>query len=154
MSETSLGPSSSEMDWHKVEKNVLWSDESTFQIISGNQGHCDLWAKEKKDYPDCYQHQLQKLASVMASGCVSAHVCHICEGHINGEYRLMLPSRRLFQRPPCLFQRDNAKTHAVQTCLLLTMCGALWSRDPRLLSTWSHLSSKKGKEYHFKTLNN
>ncbi len=26
-------------------KSVLWSDESKFDIIVGNHGHCALWAK-------------------------------------------------------------------------------------------------------------
>ena len=39
-------------------KSVLWSDESTFQIVFGNCGRSVLRAKEEKDHPDCYQHKV------------------------------------------------------------------------------------------------
>lgn len=39
-------------------ESVLWSDESTFQIVFGNCGHSVLRAKEEKDHPDCYQHKV------------------------------------------------------------------------------------------------
>ena len=47
---------------------------------------------------------------------------------------------------------------AVQTCLPLRMCGALWSEkydngDPGLLSNWSHTSSTNGKEFRFQSFN-
>ena len=83
-------------------KSVLWSDESTFQIIFGNCGRCVLWAKEEKEHLDCYQRKVQKPASVMVWGCVSAHGMgnlHICEGTINAERYIqaveqhMLPSK-------------------------------------------------------------
>ena len=105
-------------------KSVLWSDESTFQIVFGNHGRRVLRAKEEKDHPDCYQCKVQKPASVMVWGCVSAHGMgnlHICEGTINAERYIqvleqhMLPSkRRLFQGRPCLFQQDNAKPHSAR----------------------------------------
>ncbi len=41
-------------------KSVLWSDESKFNILVGNHGHCVLRAKEKGDLPACYQHSVQK----------------------------------------------------------------------------------------------
>uniref|UniRef100_A0A3B4CB63 Transposase Tc1-like domain-containing protein n=1 Tax=Pygocentrus nattereri TaxID=42514 RepID=A0A3B4CB63_PYGNA len=69
-------------------KSVLWSDESTFQIVFGNHGRCVPWAIEEKDCPDCYQCKVQKPASLMVWGCVSAHDMgnlHICEGTINAE---------------------------------------------------------------------
>uniref|UniRef100_A0AAR2KV54 Tc1-like transposase DDE domain-containing protein n=1 Tax=Pygocentrus nattereri TaxID=42514 RepID=A0AAR2KV54_PYGNA len=76
----------------------------------------------EKDSPDCYQHKVQKPASLMVWGCVSAHDMgnlHICEGTINAERYIqvleqhMLPSKqRLFQGRPCLFQQDNAKPHS------------------------------------------
>ncbi|KAJ8369210.1 hypothetical protein SKAU_G00092380, partial [Synaphobranchus kaupii] len=48
----------------------------------------DIQVKEEKDHPNCYQHKVQKPASVMVSGCVSAHGMgnlHIYEGTINAE---------------------------------------------------------------------
>jgi len=58
---------------------VLWSDESTFLIVFGNPGRRVLRAKEEKDHPDCYQRKVQKPASVMVWGGVSAHAS-ICDG--------------------------------------------------------------------------
>lgn len=52
---------------------MLWSDESTFQIVFGNHGCRFLRAKEEKDHPDCHQRKVQKPASVMVWGCVNAH---------------------------------------------------------------------------------
>ena len=105
-------------------KSVLWSDESTFQIVFGNNGRRVLRTKEEKDHPDCYQRKVQKPASVMVWGCVSAHGMgnlHICEGTINAERYIqvleqhIVPSkRRLFQGRSCLFQQDNAKPHTAR----------------------------------------
>ena len=69
-------------------KSVLWSDESTFQIVFGKCGRRVLRTKEEKDHPDCYGRKVQKPASVMVWGCVSASGMgnwHICEGTINAE---------------------------------------------------------------------
>uniref|UniRef100_A0AAR2J834 Transposase Tc1-like domain-containing protein n=1 Tax=Pygocentrus nattereri TaxID=42514 RepID=A0AAR2J834_PYGNA len=95
-------------------KSVLWSDESTFQIGFGNHGRCVLRAKEEKDCLD-YQRKVQKPASLMVWGCVSAHGMgnlHICEGTINAERYIqvleqhMLPSKqRLFQGHPAYFSK-------------------------------------------------
>ena len=94
-------------------KSVLWSDESTFQIVFGKCGRRVLRTKEEKDHPDCYGRKVQKPASVMVWGCVSASGMgnlHICEGTINAERYIqvleqhMLPSKqRLFHGRPCLF---------------------------------------------------
>ncbi len=51
-------------------KSVLWSDESKFDILVGNHGHCVLWAKEKGDLPACYQRSVQKPESLMVWGCI------------------------------------------------------------------------------------
>ena len=106
----------------KTVKRVLWSDESTFQLVFGKNGCQILRAKDEKDHPDCYQRKVQKPASVMVWGCISAHGMgdlHICEGTIDAEAyvgileRHMLPSRRqLFPGTPCLFQQDNARPHS------------------------------------------
>ena len=105
-------------------KSVLWSDESTFQIVFGKCGRRVLRTKEEKDHPDCYGRKVQKPASVMVWGCVSASGMgnlHICEGTINAERYIqvleqhMLPSKqRLFHGRPCLFQQDNAKPHSAR----------------------------------------
>ncbi len=102
-------------------RKVLWSDESKFDILVGNHGHRVLWAKEEGDLPACYQRSVQKPASLMVWGCISAYgmgSLHVLEGTINAERYIkvleqhMLPSRRrLFQGKPCVFQQDNAKPH-------------------------------------------
>ncbi len=102
-------------------KSVLWSDESKFDILVGNHGRCVLLAKEEGDLPACYQRSVQKPASLMVWGCISAYdmgSLHVLEGTMNAERYIkvleqhMLPSRRrLFQGRPCVFQQDNAKPH-------------------------------------------
>ncbi len=102
-------------------KSVLWSDESKFDILVGNHGCRVLRAKEEGDLPECYQRSVQKPASLMVWGCISAYgmgSLHVLEGTMNAERYIkvlvqhMLPSRwRLFQERPCVFQQDNAKPH-------------------------------------------
>ncbi len=102
-------------------KSVLWSDKSKFEIFVGNHGRCFLRAKEEGDLPACYQHSVQKPASLMMWGCISAYgmgSLHVLEGTMNAESYIkvleqhMLPSRwHLFQGRPCVFQQDNAKPH-------------------------------------------
>ncbi len=81
-------------------KSVLWSDESKFDILVGN--------KEEGDLPACYQRSVQKPASLMVWGCISAYgmgSLHVLEGTMNAERYIkvleqhMLPSRqRVFQK--------------------------------------------------------
>ncbi len=111
-------------------KSVLWSDESKFDILVENHGCCVLWAKEEGDLPACYQHSVQKPASLMVWGCISAYgmgSLHVLEGTMNAERYIkvlvqhMLLSRRcLFQGRPFVFQQDNAKpqTAAITTAWL------------------------------------
>ena len=58
--ESSLGAKSSEMDRKTVEISVLWSDESTFQLVFGKNRRRILRAKDEKDHPDCYQRKCAK----------------------------------------------------------------------------------------------
>ncbi|XP_072136367.1 uncharacterized protein [Mobula birostris] len=62
---------------------MLWSDESTFQLVFGKNGRRVLHAKDENDHPDCYQRKVQKPASVMVWGCISAHgmefLCKCCQ---------------------------------------------------------------------------
>lgn len=51
---------------------MLWSDESTFQIVFGNRRSRALWAKEEKHHPD-YRLKFQKAASVMVWECAHAN---------------------------------------------------------------------------------
>ncbi len=102
-------------------KSVLWSDGSKFDILVENHRSRVLRAKEEGDLPACYQHSVQKPASLMVWGCISAYgmgSLHVLEGTMNAERYInvleqhMLPSRqRVFQGRPCVFQQDNAKPH-------------------------------------------
>ncbi len=102
-------------------KSVLWSDEPKFNILVGNHGRRVIRAKEEGDLPACYQHSVQKPASLMVWGCIIAYgigSLHVLEGTMNAERYIkvleqhMLPSRwRLFQGRPCVFQQNNAKSH-------------------------------------------
>ncbi len=102
-------------------KSVLWSDESKFDILVGNHGRRVLRAKEEGDLPAFHQRSVQKPASLMVWGCISAYgmgSLHVLEGTMNAERYIkvlaqhVLPSRwRLFQGRPCVFQQDNAKPH-------------------------------------------
>ena len=92
------------------------------QLVFGKNRHRILRAKDEKVHPDCYQQKVQKPASVMVLGCISAHSMgdlHICEGTINAETfvaileRHMLPSRwRLFPGTPCVFQQGDIRLHS------------------------------------------
>ncbi len=84
-------------------KSVLWSDESKFDILVGNHGRRVLRAKEEGDLSACYQRSVQKTASLMVWGCISAYgmgSLHVLEGTMNAERYIkvleqhMLPSRR------------------------------------------------------------
>ncbi len=69
-------------------KSVLWSNVSKFDILVGNHGCRVLWAKEEGDLPACYQHSVQKPASLMVWGCIRAYSMgslHVLEGTINTE---------------------------------------------------------------------
>ncbi len=89
--------------------------------IFGKLGRHVIRTKEDKDNPSCYQRSVQKPASLMVWGCMSAcgmGSLHIRKGTINAERYIqvleqhMLPSRRrLFQGRPCIFQHDNARPH-------------------------------------------
>ncbi len=102
-------------------KTVLWSDESKFEVLFGKLGRRVIRTKEDKDNPSYYQRSVQKPASLMVWGCMSAcgmGSLHIWKGTINAERYIqvleqhMLPSRRrLFQGRPCIFQHDNARPH-------------------------------------------
>ncbi len=69
-------------------KSVLRSDKSKFDILVGNHRDRVLWAKDEGDLPACYQHSVQKPASLMVWGCISAYgvgSLHVLEGTMNAE---------------------------------------------------------------------
>ncbi len=93
-----------------------------FTFLIGNHEHGVLRAKKEGDCPACYQRSVQKPASLMACGCISAYCMgrlHVLEGTMNAERYIkvleqhILPSRwRLFQGRPCVFQQDSARPHS------------------------------------------
>ncbi|KAK3545341.1 hypothetical protein QTP70_004064 [Hemibagrus guttatus] len=73
-------------------KTVLWSDESKFEVRFGKLGRHVIRTKEDKDNPSCYQRSVQKPASLMVWGCMSAcgmGSLHIWKGTINAESATM-----------------------------------------------------------------
>ncbi len=54
-------------------KSVLWSDESKFDILVGNHGRRVLRAKSVGELSAFHQHSVQKPASLMVWGCISAY---------------------------------------------------------------------------------
>ncbi|KAK3546502.1 hypothetical protein QTP70_026357, partial [Hemibagrus guttatus] len=69
-------------------KTVLWSDETKFEVLFGKLGRHVIRTKEDKDNPSCYQRSVQKPASLMVWGCMSAcgmGSLHIWKGTINAE---------------------------------------------------------------------
>ncbi len=95
-------------------KSVLWSDESKFDILVGNHGRRVLWAKEEGDLPACYQHSVQKPASLMVWGCISAYgmgSLHVLEGIMNAERYIKVLEQTSRPSRWCVFQQDNAKPH-------------------------------------------
>ncbi|KAK3532983.1 hypothetical protein QTP70_006201 [Hemibagrus guttatus] len=62
--------------------------ESKFEVLFGKLGRHVIRTKEDKDNPSCYQHSVQKPASLMVWGCMSAcgmGSLHIWKGTINAE---------------------------------------------------------------------
>ncbi len=114
-----VGQGSFIMDCFKVEKCSMVRRVQI--ILVGNHGCRVLRAKEEGDLPACHQRSVQKPASLMVWGCISAYgmgSLHVLEGTMNAERYIkvleqhMLPSRRrLFQGRPCVFQQDSAKPH-------------------------------------------
>ncbi len=95
-------------------KSVLWSDESKFDILVGNHGRRVLWAKEEGDLPSCHQRSVQKPASLMVWGCVSAYgmgSLHVLEGTMNAERYIKVLEQHVLPSRWRVFQQDNAKPH-------------------------------------------
>ncbi len=106
-----VGQGSFKMDCFKVEK---WSDESKFDILVGNHGRRVLWAKEEGDLPACYQRSVQKPASLMVWGCISAYgmgSLHVLEGTMNAERYIKVLEQHMLPSRGRVFQQDNTKPH-------------------------------------------
>ncbi len=95
-------------------KSVLWSDKSKFDILVGNHGRRVLQAKEEGDLPACHQHSVQKPASLMVWGCISAFgmgSLHVLEGTMNAERYIKVLEQHMLPSRWRVFQQDNAKPH-------------------------------------------
>ncbi len=95
-------------------KSVLWSDESKFDILVGNHGRRVLWAKEEGDLPACHQRSVQKPASLMVWGCISAYgmgSLHVLEGTMNAERYIKVLGQHMLPSRQRVCQQDNAKPH-------------------------------------------
>ncbi len=82
-----VGKGSFKMDCFNVKKcsTVI---RVPIYILVGNHGCHVLRAKEEGDLPACYQHSVQKPASLMVWGCISAYgmgSLHVLEGTMNVE---------------------------------------------------------------------
>ncbi len=80
-----VGQGSFKMDCFKVRK-VFYGQTSQIDILVGNHRRRVLWAKEEGDLPACYQRSVQKPASLMVWGCISAYgmgSLHVLEGTMN-----------------------------------------------------------------------
>ncbi len=110
-------------------KSVLWSDESKFDILVGNHGCQVLQSKEERDLPICHQHSVQKPATLMVWGCISANSMdslHVLEGTMNAERYIKVLEQHMLPSRWHVFQQYNAKPHiaAVTTTLLRSRRGA------------------------------
>ncbi len=106
-----VGQGSFKTDCFKVEKG---SDESKFNILVGNHGCCVLRAKEEGDLPVCYQCSVQKPASLMVWGCISAYSMgslHVLEGTMNAERYTKVLEQHMHPSRGRVFQQGNAKPH-------------------------------------------
>ncbi len=80
-----VGQGSIKMDCFKVEKCSMVRPNLIFFI--GNHGRRVLRTKEEGDLPACYQHSVQKPASLMVCGYMNAYMgnLHVLEGTMNAE---------------------------------------------------------------------
>ncbi len=88
-------------------KSVLWSDESKFDILVGNHRRHVLRAKEEGDLPACHQRSVQKPASLMVWGCISAYgmgSLHVLEGTMNAERYIKVLEQHMLPSRQCLFK--------------------------------------------------
>ncbi|KAK3514170.1 hypothetical protein QTP70_005094 [Hemibagrus guttatus] len=71
-----------------LKRRSSFRNESKFEVLFGKLGRHVIRTKEDKDNPSCYQRSVQKPASLMVWGCMSAcgmGSLHIWKGTINAE---------------------------------------------------------------------
>lgn len=116
------------LDWAKVHKNwsiskwrqVLFSDESRFSLMSDKPAH--VWRKAKESMrPDCLVRTAKHPESQMVWGCMSYKSTgrlHFVQGTMNSDQymsvlkdRLLPSAHDMFPRQKWVFQQDLAPCH-------------------------------------------
>ncbi len=88
--------------------------ESKFDILVGNHRLRVLRAKEEGYLPSCYQRSVQKSASLMVWGCISAYgmgSLRVLEGTMNAERYIKVLEQHMLPSRWCVIQQNNAKPH-------------------------------------------
>ncbi len=135
--------------WAKAVKkweSVLWSDESKFDILVGNHGRRVLWAKEEEELPACHQRSVQKPASLMVWGCLSAYVMgslHVLEGTMNAESYIKVLEKHLLPSRRRAFQQDNIKPHT-------TAITTPWLRNRVQVSSGAELACLQSRSFTYR----
>ena len=89
-------------------KTVLWSDESRFEVLYGTLGRHVIRTREDKDNPSCYQRSVQKPASLMVWGCMSAcgmGSLHVWKGTINAENHVQVLEQHMLHLDVISFRK-------------------------------------------------
>ncbi len=108
-----VGQGSFKIDCFKVEKCSMVR-RVQIDILVGKHGHHVLQAKEEGDLPACHQCSVQKPASLMVWGCISAYgmgSLHVLEGTMNAERYIKVLEQHMLPSRWRVFQQDNAKPH-------------------------------------------
>ncbi|KAI4881125.1 hypothetical protein NFI96_002717 [Prochilodus magdalenae] len=115
-----LGQGSFKMECGKME--VLWSDESRFEVLYGTPGRHVIRTREDKDNPSCYQRSVKKPASLMPPTHVLPHGGHMCSFAVASRY---VPSQGLSVFPQsgiCQTVRQSQAEAAVHSTQPETYC--------------------------------
>ncbi len=108
-----VGQGSFKMDCFKVKKCSMVRRVQIWNLV-GNPRRRVLWAKEEGYIPAYYQRSVQKPASMIVWGCISAYgigSLHVLEGTINAEMYIKVLQQHMLPSWRRLFQHDNAKPH-------------------------------------------
>ncbi len=134
------------------------------------------------DLTACYQRSVQKPASLMVWGCISADgmgSLHVLEGIVNAERYIKVLKQHMLPSRWRVFQQDNTKPHtaaitkawlhsrrvrvlnwsAVQTFHLWRTFGASWNKkyikdNHELFSSWKPISGKNGTKFQHQSSRN
>ncbi len=82
--------------------------------VNVNHGRRVFRATEEGDLPVCHQRSVQKPASLMVWGCISAYgmgSLHVLEGTMNAERYIKVLEQHMLPPRWRVFQQDNAKPH-------------------------------------------